>query len=219
MTGYAPPSKYTGTPQLTVLPAGTVLSRIHLDAYPPTSFNPVEADLVFGGGRFDGTEADPYPYMYLGEGDATAVGETLLRDLEPRDNGVRFLPKAVWTGRRLSRVGVASDLKLITLVSSTDLGAVGADPWLVQCGPDDYAKTRAWARWLRTQVPDAAGIVWSSKRELGTRSFVLFGDRCPGGVVSPRPGPLAGDCTFDSPEGCDWLRQHLVPYRVAIRRS
>ena len=218
MTGYEPPSKYNGHPHSLVLAAGTVLSRVHRDAYSALSFNPVASGIVFGGGRFDATALDPHPFLYAGEADATAVSEALLRDLEPNDRGARYLAKAVWTGRQLSRVRLTADVRLISLVSAVDLGAVGADSWLVHCDPDDYPKTREWARWLRTVDPTAAGLAWSSKRELNTTSYVLFGDRCPPGLFVPEPGPLHGDCKFDDAPGRDWLRTHLAPYRVSIRR-
>jgi hypothetical protein len=202
---------------MATVPPGTVLSRIHLDRYAVESFNPVEADVVFGGGRFDGTERDPYEYMYLGDTDATAVSETLLRDLPPRRGGGRFLPKVTWKGRQLSRVLVVNSLELISLRTAIDLGAVSADTNLVHCDADDYPATRRWAEWLRTQAPAAQGITWESKREPYASSYVLFGDRVAAADLAPDTGPLTVPCTFDSPAGIDWLKRHLVDYRVTVR--
>jgi hypothetical protein len=212
-----PPERFTGTPAVAHLPAGTVLSRVHLTKYPSTAFNPVEADVLFGGGRFDGTAGDPYPYLYAGDSDPAAVAEVLLRDLDADDYGARFLPKKYWRGRCLSRLRTTQEVKMIALRTGSELGAIGQDAWLTTCDADDYPQTRAWAHWLRGQVPDAAGIMWLSKRDPGATVYVLFQDRCPAGLVVPEPGPLVGDCELDASDGFEWLRQTLASYRVGIR--
>lgn len=214
----APPERYTGTPHLLTLPAGTVLSRVHRVAYGSCDFNPVASHVVFGGGRFDPTVLDPYGFLYAGESDATAVAEALLRDIDPDDRGYRFLHKKYWTGKQISRIRLRAEVQLVTLRTGQDLGAVGAGTWLVDCEADDYPQSRAWAHWLRTLSPEWAGLTWLSKREPGTASFILFADRCPEGLLAPAGGPLGTTpCNFDDPEGFSWLREHLTPYRVSIR--
>jgi hypothetical protein len=215
-----PPSeRFTGAAEICDLPAGTVLSRVHRTHYGAEDFNPVASDVVFGGGRFDATELDRYDYLYAGEGDATAVAEALLRDIDSNDRGYRFLHKKYWGGRQLSRLRTTTAVPLVALRTGIELGAVGADTWLATCDPDEYPQTRAWGHWLRSIVPTAAGFAWLSKREPGTTSYVLFGDRCPTEVLLPNPGPLPVSCAFDDPEGQTWLRDHLAKYRVSIRRS
>lgn len=213
-----PPPDFTGTPPLTTLVAGTVLSRVHDASYPGTSFNPVASHPLFGGGRFDATPTDPYTYLYAAESDDAAVAEALLRDVDANDRGSRFLPKKYWRGRALSRLILTEDLTLITLRTGKQLGAIGQDTWLTTCDSDDYPQTRAWAHWLRAEAPGAQGIVWKSKREPAADALVLFGDRCAPGLVSPAPGPLAPlACDFRTPVGFDWLRSTLSQYRVSIR--
>jgi len=215
----APPQQFGGAANTYTLAAGTVLSRVHEVAYPATSFKPIPADVVFGGGRFDSTQLDVYDYLYAGETDAGAVAEALLRDIDANDQGYRFLPKKFWTGRRLSRVRTTVDVQLVTLRTGVDLGAIGAGTWLVDCDVDEYPQSRAWGHWIRSISGSSAGFAWLSKREPGTTAYVLFEDRCPPGLLVHEPGPLAGGSSFDDADGGTWLRNHLAKYRVSIRRA
>lgn len=218
MTKRPPPRDFRGAPNTTPLAAGTTLSRVHLAKYPAEGFNPVEADLLYAGGRFDSTEQDTYGFLYAGLTDGAAIAETLLRDLPANDRGARFLPRVLWCDRQLSRVATTTDLTLITLQSGSDLGAIGQDTWLTMCDADDYPQTRDWAHWLRGINQDAHGIIWLSKREPGVPVVVLFEDRCPPAVLAPSPGPLPMPCHFGDPTGATWLKTQLAPYRVSIRR-
>jgi hypothetical protein len=218
VTRQPPPTSYTGSPNLTTLVAGTTLSRVHETLYASVEYNPHASDVLWGGGRFDSTERDPYAFLYVGETDDVAVAEALLRDVDADDHGSRFLAKKYWRGRCVSRVVTTQDIQLISLRTGKDLGAIGQDTWLTTCNAQDYPFTRDWARWLREQAVEAAGIVWYSKREPGQESFVLFEDRCPAGLLDEVSGPLVGDCVFEADAGYAWLRGTLAPYRVAVRR-
>ncbi|HEX8645752.1 MAG TPA: RES family NAD+ phosphorylase [Thermoleophilaceae bacterium] len=217
MTRQPPPGSYTGTPATTEVPAGTVLSRVHRTAHAACGFNPIASDILFGGGRFDATDDESYGYLYAGESDEAAVAEALLRDVDANDRGYRFLAKRYWRGRQLSRVRTTRPVTVVSLRSGTDLGAIGQDTWLTTCDADDYPQTRNWAHWLRQIVPDAAGIVWISKREPAAEAFVLFEDRCPAGFLTDAFGPLPFPCVFEEDDGCAWLRMTLARYRVTIR--
>jgi hypothetical protein len=218
VTRQPPPPSFTGSPHLTTLDAGTVLSRVHQTRYAGREFNPHGSDVLWGGGRFDSTDRDPYPFLYGGQSDDVAVAEALLRDIDADDRGSRFLAKKYWRGRKLSRLITTQDVQVISLRTGKDLGAIAQDTWLTMCNAQDYPFTRDWARWLRDQAVDAAGIVWYSKREPGQESFVLFEDRCPTGLLENVPGPVASECVFEEDKGFAWLRTTLAPYRVAIRR-
>ncbi len=209
-----PPTEYTGTPARVVLPAGTSLFRVHGCSRPPEEFKQLASNPFFGGGRFDATEQDPYPFMYAGLSETAALAETLLRSLpfEP-DGGSRLLPRAAVKQRRFSHLRLTTEITLLSLATTADLAAVSQDEWLVHAGPDQYAQTRYWAHWLREVAPWAQGFVWLSKRDLGQRVVILFGDRCDPGLLEPAATPSAD---LDDLDGETWLNRVLTPYRTQV---
>ncbi len=150
-----------------MLPAGSILFRVHPVEFLPDEFSPELTHRYYGGGRFDSTEDDRYPFLYAGESIGVAIAETLLRDLPPDDLGVLQLPSAKVRGRRISAIATTADLKLVSLCSARELGAVGQDTWLTTCDQRSYAQSRHWAHWIRSHAPEAAGYRWMSRREPG----------------------------------------------------
>ena len=51
---------------------------VHQQRFPADGFNPNGADEHFGGGRFDSTPSDPYPFLYAASTDTTALAEVFL---------------------------------------------------------------------------------------------------------------------------------------------
>lgn len=221
MANVKPPAGYAQAPTQATLSAGTVLFLVHNKRVPAAAFNPVPSHRYYGGGRFDATEDDPYPYLYAGSTVDVAVAETLLRDLSPDDTGIRQLSRSKVAGRRISAIEVTADLELVSLRSGTDLGAVAQDTWLTTCDPRDYAQSRHWAHWIRTHAKSAVGYVWLSRREPGAAAYVLFGDRFSPSVITQavHPDVPAGDeADFDTPRGRRALRNRLTRYNVALSR-
>ncbi|MEV3987805.1 RES family NAD+ phosphorylase [Streptomyces sp. NPDC049837] len=215
MPNYRPPEAMTGTPGKVTLPRGTTLYRVHAAHRDAAAFNPVPSHCLYGGGRFDGTACDPYGYLYAGLGAEAALCETLLRSL-PFDpaGGPRLLPRVSVARRRLSRLRLGTDVDVVSLVSARDLAAVHQDSWLVHTEAHEYAYTRDWAHWIRQHTdPWAQGLIWSSKREPGDRTVVLFGDRCPPGAVE---AVAEGAVDFGTLEGEEWLDSVLQPYHVRL---
>jgi hypothetical protein len=209
-----PPRRCSGTPCRQILPAGTQLHRVHLRKLAAAEFSPLVADTLFGGGRFDPVPGDEYPYLYAGVSVRTALAEVLLRDLPFNDQGGRILPRAAVQSRQLSSVELGADLTLLTLTSSVELAAVCQDEWLIHAGPPDYPQTRCWARWLRQKAPWAHGLLWPSKRDLGGKAVLLFGDRCGPGDLRPGPTPPVD---LDDQAGARWLNDTLAGYRTVVR--
>jgi hypothetical protein len=209
-----PPARIHGTPHRTVLPGGTRVWRVHKKAYPGHTFNPVDADEHFGGGRFDSTPSDSYPYFYAAFSEVTALAEVFLRGLPFPNRGRRVLQRRAVEDRRLSAVELTDELTLLTLVSSADLAAVSQDDWLVQAEAREYAQTRRWAHWLRDQANWAQGFVWQSKRNIPERAVILFGDRCHPGTLRPAALPAID---LDDAVGAEWLNNALAPFHVTIR--
>lgn len=221
MSNAAPPARYDGTPNRYLLRRGTCLWRVHGRCRAPWAFNPCPVDTLFGGARFDATPGHEYPFYYAGLDEETALSEALLRDLDPDDHGVRVLPRAKVKGRRVSGLAITSDLTLVSLISGADLAAVGQDAWLVTAAGAEYAQTRGWAHWLRSQAEWAHGFAWSSLRNMGGTAIILFGDRCVAAFgkdyeqtllhAIPRLG-----VDLDDKTGGDWLTERLKAFRVGI---
>ncbi len=216
-----PPVHYDGTPHRHLLRRGTLLRRVHPQACGPFQFNTHLADVLYGGARFDATEADEYPYLYAGLSDVTALAETLLRDLAPDDHAYRLVTNDKARGRAVSQFTVTQDLDLVSLIDGKDLGAIGQDDWLVSCSAHDYTWTRDWAHWLRRQAPWAHGLIWDSKRDRGGLAVVLFGDRlaCEFGPdyeqTLPREITKLADNLGDA-AGRKWANERLRPYRAIV---
>ncbi len=200
------------SPCLVKIGADTLLWRVHSIHRLATSFKDEPTDEVFGGGRFDATPADPYSFLYAAPMPETAILETITRDLPFRTTHFRTIRRANVKNLTLSPVLITEPLTLISLISTIDLASALQDEWLIQCESRDYSQTRRWAKWLRMQVPTAQGIVWMSRRDLGNRSMVLFGDRCRR-VLAPGTEPAIN---LASRAGADWLNQRMKPYRIRI---
>lgn len=211
MPPYAPPDVLA--PRRMTLPAGTELWRCHRTQYPAAAFNPSPAHPHFGGSRFDGTDADPYPYLYAADERVTALAEVLLRSLE-FTAGTRVVPWADARRRSLTPLTTTAPLELISLVTEEDLAAVGQDSWLVEAdGQADYPQTRCWVRALRRSDPRAQGMVWQSHRCRPRRAYVLFGDRCEEGVLKATPEVLHD---LGTPPGRRVANRLLAGLRSAI---
>ena len=212
MATIALPTRFDAAPHFRLLPAGTRLWRVHDRRYNATDFNPRASDANFGGGRFDGTDRDPYPTYYAGLGPETVLAEALLRAIPFNDKGVRRIPRVSVRNRRLSTVETTDELTLVDLCSGQALAAVAQDSWLIHAEAADYHATRRWASWIRDQAPKAQGLIWPSKREGGRRILVLFGDRCPTGItVEHSPGR-----DLDDLEGAVTINRLLAPYGAVV---
>ena len=209
-----PPATAAASPAAITLPAGTQLWRVHRTYRQVTDFSNDRSDEVFGGGRFDSTDSEPYPFLYAAFDEETAVLETLARGLPFNQHGYRWLRRRAVAQYQISGLLVERDLMLVSLVSHEALAAACQDEWLIQAGPAEYPQTRRWGHWLRRQAQWAHGIRWPSARHLGHHSVVLFGDRCPDGALAAKPGETV---VLDDHAGADWLNRRLHRYRIRIR--
>ncbi|WP_190818057.1 RES family NAD+ phosphorylase [Saccharopolyspora pogona] len=210
-----PPPEFEAAPNKYVLPADTTLFRLHFRTRHAAEFKPAQAGKRSSGGRFDGTAADPFPTYYAGLHVTTALAEVLLRNLGFGGNGQRLIRRAQIAERRLSALRTARELNLVSLLTAPDLAAVAQDSWLVDAeGEDAYARTQAWAAWIRSQAEWADGLIWPSKRDTGNPALVLFGDRCGADGLDGDEPELQID--LDTPIGEAWLGKMLAPYRAAV---
>jgi hypothetical protein len=209
-----PPSAAKPSLNRILLSAGTRLWRVHKKYRSCSDFKSVESDAHFGGGRFDSSPGDAYPYLYAAPEQQTALLETLVRAVPFNDKGSRLIRRAAITDQRISALEPVQDLNLIGLLTTADLAAACQDEWLVYSSPSDYPQTRRWAQWLRAQAPWAQGFVWPSRRDLGRRSLVLFGDRLPDRALRDA---LGGSVDLDDAAGAAWINTQLAPYRISVK--
>ncbi len=200
------------SPRLVKLDVGTQLWRVHSTHRLATCFKDQPTDEVFGGGRFDATQTDPYPFLYAAPVPETAILESITRDLPFHPKKFRTIRRENVANLTLSPVLVTEPLTLVSLMTGIDLASALQDQWLIQCESRDYPQTRRWARWLRLQVPAAQGIAWMSRRNVGDQSVVLFGDRCER-VLAAASEPAID---LESEAGADWLNHRLKPYWTRI---
>lgn len=175
-------------PNRHVLPAGTVVWRVHKSHFAPSAFNPSLADIHFDGGRFDGTVLDPYRYLYVADCPVTALAESVLRSREFEGPfGLQRIPYLTVHGRSLSALRTRCELNLVSLIDGKDLAAVCQSSQLLE-DEANYARARRWSSEIRAQAPDAAGLAWDSRRNRGTLAAVIYHDRfahCDGEPLEP----------------------------------
>jgi hypothetical protein len=217
----SPPVHFDGTPHRYLLDRGSCLWRVHSGRYSARSFKDVAADSLFGGARFDATEADRYPFYYAALDQGTALAETLFRDICPDDRGMRVLTGTALAERQLSGLTLTRDLELVSLIDGKDLAAIAQDAWLVTASGPEYAQTRGWGHWLRRRAAWAHGIVWDSLRNRSGLAVVLFGDRLAAAFGADYERILLHEVPelavhLDDPAQTDWLNRLLADYRVAI---
>jgi hypothetical protein len=221
MGAAAPPHAYDGQPNRFMLRRGTCLWRVHAADRRPSAFKSLPSSTLFGGGRFDSTPEDKYPFFYAGLEEETALAEVLVRDLPSDERGVRVIPWVKVARQRFAGVVVTADLSLVRLMNGIDLAAIGQDAWLLNAAGSEYAQTRGWAHWLRATADWAHGLAWSSQRNLGGTSIILFGDRCAATFGSHYENTLLHEVPslainlYDK-SGADWLNERLKPFRVGI---
>jgi len=214
MPPYSPPSgPYRGSANRRVIPAGTAFWRVHREPHAPVAFKDEPADRHVGGGRFDATVDDRYPFLYAALAESTALAETLTRDLAFVPGRKRIVTRRAVSGRRLSELRTTADLTLLSLVSAKDLAVVQQDSWLAISEARDYHLTRQWGHWLRREFSWAQGLIWSTRRDLTEVSMVLFGDRCPPGALRVTDRPTLA---LDDEKGAAELNDKLADYGAYV---
>jgi len=215
------PPRYNRSPNRYLLRRGTPLWRVHHAPYGAWEFKAKPSDMLYGGGRFDATEADRYPYLYAGLSAVTALGETLLRDVASDESGYRVVPNKEAAGRTISELTLAQDLHMVSVIDAEDLGAIGQDDWLVSCSGHDYPYTRDWGHWLRRKATWAHGFIWDSKRDRGGLAIVVFGDRLARDFGYEHEQTLPREITEGAADlgdatGSAWANERLIRFHAIV---
>lgn len=188
MTLPTPTDPLVGGVRLKVLPAGTILHRIHAAVIsgvsaPSTAFNP-------GLGRparfspISNGKGNPIPTMYLAETFETAVFETIFHEVPVTTNALlKTVKKQDIDDRAYSRLSLTMPVSVATL-SAPDLkrwGVTRAD--LLESEAICYLDTARWAEAVWKTDPLAAGLEWTSKQADDGKAFMFFGDRVPAAAL------------------------------------
>ncbi|GAA0415185.1 hypothetical protein Acor_78630 [Acrocarpospora corrugata] len=207
-----PPPSCPNSARSDVIPAGTQLWRVHDAEFLPESFNPVQSDPHWGGGRFDSTKLcePPYSYLYAAHDAGTALAETVMRDIPFSARGECAVPRRAIKGRALSRIELVRDVRVLNLVKPEDFTGVCAKISVIRAEADEYGLTRRWADWLRRKQTWAEGLRWQSNPSMTHLVLIFFGDRCDNGdAVRQVPG---SSVPLDDPGYLPELNQALRPY-------
>lgn len=198
------------TPARQVVPAGTLLWRVHDDSEHADQFT------VGDHGRFTDDQGR-YPCIYLSDRSTTALAERLLPLVNMSTvSGRRMLLRRHLNDKVLSAVRTTTELILLRLLDMQDLAAVGQqDDRMLTARPESYQEVRAWSSWLHDQLPNVGGIVWPSTYDLPQHTIMLFGDRCPQGALRAEPNSAI---RLDDAVGANHLNQELAAYGVQVRR-
>lgn len=166
-----PDRKPRGRPVLHILRAGTAVFRVHTLTRDPVALNRTPRPSRISGGRFDSMDG-AYGCIYVGDSAATAIAETLCRDL-PLTGEARLVPWTRIAQRALSRLTVMRDVRVLSLHGPA-LTQVGAPLALTKCGAQEYETTRTWADALRRWVPQAQGFSYRPRHDEDGLTWVLF---------------------------------------------
>jgi len=196
---------------------GSAFWRIHGDRHDADSFRDTgaidkRADPATHGleGRFD-CQAGEYGYLYAGETKKSTIAEAFLRGPVVVNPSARFLRRAKLAHRVLSRLRLETELQLVDIRGAAGLGRIGQDAWLSACDEDDYPLTQEWATAIRRWAPDAAGLVWMSKRDNVHEAVVLFSDRIAAAGIAGRVVRR-----LDSPLGESLMSKTLAEFNAVL---
>lgn len=156
-----------------VVPAGTVLHRIHHRRFGALKFNPGLGAPTRFAPLTGGTAA--IPTAYAAENLTCAIFETVLHDVVPNAGA-----SIAWSKIDLldhSALKLKKPIRLAQLFAP-DLRALGlsrAD--IIDTPPSKYIETAAWAHALQAAHGHIAGLIWTSRQCDPNWAAILFGDR------------------------------------------
>lgn len=206
-----PPPSNLSEPITWALKQGTVIHRVwrHKSGRSGNEFNPgfSDADPT----RFaplrrphGAPESSRVGTLYAGATFATAVYETIFRDLPPRP-AVRERANSQIISYAHCELTVQRDLTLASL-HHKHLGRWGLSRLsLIEClGKEAYLGTVLWAEAIYDQWEEIDGLVWTSRQDDSANAFLFFGDRVHQADLTP-----GNTQPFDTPSGRTAI-QHLA---------
>lgn len=206
--------------RITSLPSGARLFRFHRNIFPADSFNPNSGkhiNLPEDGARFNpfpGAPAPNVPTLYAASSLRAAALESVFHDVE-HIRSPKY-PRSRLRDWSYSRLETTRDLLLFELVNPKlrQLDVPGrtisiTESELIHTPPAEYPHTRTWAQFLHGNIPNLDGLLWRPRLGGHGRAFVLFGDRCKGGLkVTSSPVSIG--------TGQGFARVHQIAHTASI---
>lgn len=175
-----PPPAYLDC-NLSVLPAGAVIHRIHDQQFGATDFNPGKGSSRFAPFAIGGASV---PTAYAATSFECAAFETIFHDIEPAAS----FKSVFWSAIEVliySQLRLARDVRLASLFSA-DLHKFGIERTnLIDTPKTAYPQTRAWSAAIHEAKAAPEGMIWTSKRYDEERAMMLFGSRIEVHDLSP----------------------------------
>ncbi len=156
--------------------AGDCIFRCHQKRFTGTDFNPSRKS----DGRFTplfSLDGKVVPTLYAAESFDAALYETIFRqELSP----ATILPISTVSEFCVSQITVCRELLLVKLFTP-ELRRWNIDESeLLSPRADSYDACRVLAASIWRDNPRACGMVWRSRQDSESNSYLLFGDRCKG---------------------------------------
>lgn len=146
-----------------------------------------------GNGRFSpmlaGDSLPFVPTLYAAASLEGAIAEVALHDIPTPSLGHIFDWSAAKSGNLHVSAIQLDEVKLVDLRVQGLQRAGLQRREMIDTNPDDYPRTRAWARHLWQSYPEAQGLLWMSRRDETTAAIMLFGDRVPPTAVGQARQP------------------------------
>lgn len=172
----SPPAPFPAF-NVTTLPAGAQLVRLHDPTYQGDQFNPCAGSPS----RFsplkqpDGT---CLPTLYAADRFEAAVHESIFHD-QPYGHARKYVSIDKIVSRAVSEIAVTADLTLAQL-HQADLMLLGLSRSdLIDTDATHYVLTARWAEAFHRANSTISGLVWTSRRCDPDQAYVLFADRVP----------------------------------------
>ncbi|WP_188826315.1 RES family NAD+ phosphorylase [Brucella endophytica] len=145
-----------------VLPAGTILHRVHRSKLSPVFFGPGKGNPPVN--RFD-SESGRFGVLYLGLSRDGALAETILRNPQRL-----MIAASEFTSRAAAELSVRRELRVVRM-HGNGLQALGTDN-AISTGP--YEPCGRWvdALWDHPDMPD--GLAYQSRHDPGEICIALF---------------------------------------------
>lgn len=169
-----PPSPLT-EPEVTVLPNGTELHRVHNSLFGAAQFNPGRGSRTRFA-PFNDCAGMPVPSLYASDTLRAAIHETIFHDIPAGDKG-KTVRLANVEEKTHSELSTLRDLRLVELRNVTLSRWSISRRDLISSSPVWFDQTVLWANAIHREFPQVDGLVWTSNQYDPDDAHLFFGDR------------------------------------------